>query len=123
MSTLISVVIPTRNRPALVVRAVQTALAQTIRNVEVIVVIDGPDAATEQALSGIDDVRLRVIPLIQNVGGAQARNIGVQRGTGGWGRVVDDGDEWLPEKLDKQIRILRASNSLQPIGACRLFAR
>jgi glycosyltransferase involved in cell wall biosynthesis len=123
MSTLISVVIPTRNRPPLVIRAVQTALAQTMRDVEVIVVIDGPDASTEQALSRVDDVRLRVIALKQNVGGARARNIGVQEATGEWVALLDDDDEWLPEKLDKQIRVLSASNSLHPICACRLFAR
>jgi glycosyltransferase involved in cell wall biosynthesis len=45
--TLVSVIIPTANRPHLVVRSVQSALAQTIQNIEVIVVIDGPDEMTE----------------------------------------------------------------------------
>ena len=44
----VSAVIPTRNRPDLVLRAVNSALNQTYRELEVIVVIDGPDAATEE---------------------------------------------------------------------------
>ena len=48
---LVSAVIPTHNRPDLVVRAVKTALNQTHANMEVIVVVDGPDASTSTALS------------------------------------------------------------------------
>jgi glycosyltransferase involved in cell wall biosynthesis len=47
---LISAVIPTRNRPNLVLRAVNSALGQTYPRVEVVVVVDGPDHATVQAL-------------------------------------------------------------------------
>ena len=58
---LVSAVIPTRNRPGLVVRATVSALEQTFRGLEVIVVVDGPDEATRQALAEIPDPRLRVI--------------------------------------------------------------
>ncbi len=47
---LVTAVIPTRNRPELVLRAVRSALAQTYANLEVVVVIDGPDPSTVQAL-------------------------------------------------------------------------
>ena len=52
--TTVSVVIPTRGRPALVCRAVRSALAQTHGAMEVVVVVDGPDAETERALEGLD---------------------------------------------------------------------
>ena len=45
MNPLVAAVIPTRNRPELVCRAVQSVLAQSVREIECIVVIDGPDAA------------------------------------------------------------------------------
>ena len=60
---LVSAVIPTRNRPGLVVRATVSALEQTFRGLEVIVVVDGPDEATRQALAGflheVTDARQR----------------------------------------------------------------
>ena len=67
----VTVVIPTRNRPALVPRAVRSALAQTHENLEVVVVIDGPDPATQAALAQLSDPRLRVIELTE-AGGAPA---------------------------------------------------
>ena len=59
----VSAVIPTRNRPRLVQRAVRSALAQKYDDLEVIAVIDGPDSATEKVLTEISDKRLRVIVL------------------------------------------------------------
>ena len=60
---VVSAVIPTRNRPELVCRAVRSVLSQTVSEIECIVVIDGLDAATVQSLSEIADSRLRVIAL------------------------------------------------------------
>ena len=75
----VSVVIPTRKRPDLVVRAVKSALAQTLADIEVIVVIDGSDRATEQALAAIDDGRLTIICNEVPVGGSEARNVGIRK--------------------------------------------
>ena len=58
---MVSAVIPTRNRPNLVSRATSSALNQTWGNLEVIVVVDGPDEETSQVLGQIDDPRLRVL--------------------------------------------------------------
>ena len=79
---MVSVVIPTRNRPTLVVRAVKSALAQTLTDIEVIVVIDGQDPETFEALHAIVDLRVRVISLSESVGGSEARNVGVRAGSG-----------------------------------------
>ncbi len=62
-SPQVSTVIPTRGRPELVLRAVRSALAQTLAPHEVIVVVDGPDPATCQALSSLREQRVRVIAL------------------------------------------------------------
>ena len=53
--------IPTAGRPRLVTRAAESALSQTLREIEVVVVIDGPDTMTEKALSAIADRRLRTV--------------------------------------------------------------
>lgn len=102
---LVSAVIPTRNRPELVVRAVRSALAQTYPNLEIVVIIDGPDSSTVEALSDIYDDRLQFFELQDSVGGAQARNEGAQRANGEWIGFLDDDDEWLPDKIWKQIEI------------------
>jgi glycosyltransferase involved in cell wall biosynthesis len=103
-SALVSVVIPTRNRPELVLRAVASVAGQTYRNLEIIVVIDGPDSQTEAALRAIADSRLRVLALPESLGGSDARNAGVAAADGKWIAFLDDDDEWLPEKLDRQLK-------------------
>jgi glycosyltransferase involved in cell wall biosynthesis len=96
---LVSVVIPTRNRPELLVRALDSALDQSLRDIEVVVVIDGPDIDTLELLHGIEDERLHVLSLHAAVGGAEARNIGVRYSRGRWIAFLDDDDEWFVEKL------------------------
>jgi glycosyltransferase involved in cell wall biosynthesis len=110
---LASAVIPTRNRPELVCRAVRSVLTQTIREIECIVVIDGPDAATLHALKEIDDPRLRVIALADSVGGCEARNLGARAARGEWVALLDDDDEWLPFRLEKQLAA--AADSPEPV--------
>ncbi|MFL6306060.1 MAG: glycosyltransferase family 2 protein [Candidatus Sulfotelmatobacter sp.] len=101
--TRVSVVIPTRNRPELVRRAVESVLAQTHRDFEIIVVIDGPDQGTETALCEIRDPRLHVLPLPESLGGSDARNAGITASTGAWVAFLDDDDEWLPQRLERQL--------------------
>jgi glycosyltransferase involved in cell wall biosynthesis len=121
----VSVVIPTRRRPELLARAVQSALAQTLRTIEVIVVIDGPDAITRVALDKLsrEDPRLRILALSISVGGSDARNRGVEAASGEWIAFLDDDDEWLAGKLQAQVDA--AARSLAPvvIGTCRMIAR
>jgi GT2 family glycosyltransferase len=71
---IVTVVIPTLNRSQLLVqRALRSALSQTLANIEVVVVVDGPDPATIEALEEMDDPRLRWIALPENAGGSEAR--------------------------------------------------
>lgn len=121
-SALVSVVIPTRGRPEWVENAVRSALAQRYVPVEVIVVVDGLDPQTEQVLGCLVDTRLEVHALEKNVGGAEARNIGVSVARGEWIAFLDDDDTWLPDKLDKQIKFALASQELYPIVSSRILA-
>ncbi|WP_160114989.1 glycosyltransferase family 2 protein [Bryocella elongata] len=100
-----SVVIPTRNRPPLLVRAVDSVLAQTYTDLEIVVIVDGPDPDTATTMAAIADPRLRCIVLDQSVGGGEARNEGARRATGNWVAYLDDDDEWMPEKLAQQMLI------------------
>jgi glycosyltransferase involved in cell wall biosynthesis len=119
----VSVIIPTRNRPELVVKAVASALRQDFESLEVIVVIDGEDAQTRVALGSFVDARLRVIDLPIRVGGAEARNAGVQAARGEWVAFLDDDDEWLPHKLSRQIVTARWSRAAWPVISSRVVVR
>jgi glycosyltransferase involved in cell wall biosynthesis len=121
--TLVSVIIPTRNRPQLVLRAVRSALNQTYPHLEVIVVVDGPDPATNEALNTVVDERLRVVAFDQSVGGSDARNKGVQHASGHWIAFLDDDDEWLAPKIEKQIDAALDSNSPFPVVTCYFIGR
>jgi glycosyltransferase involved in cell wall biosynthesis len=123
MEPLISVVIPTRKRPSLVHRAAKSALRQTLKEIEVIVVIDGPDTTTSQALLQVDDPRLNVRTLPQSLGCAGARNTGVSEAKSHWIAFLDDDDEWFPQKLEFQLKTAKQSHHLYPIISCRVISR
>jgi glycosyltransferase involved in cell wall biosynthesis len=101
--SLVSVVIPTRHRPKLVLRAIHSVLNQTHREIELIVVVDGPDAATVTAVQSVEDPRLQLVINPRSLTAAGARNIGADRATGDWIAFLDDDDEWLPNKLERQV--------------------
>jgi glycosyltransferase involved in cell wall biosynthesis len=119
----VSAVIPTRNRPDLVLRAVRSTLAQTYTDLEVIVIVDGPDAATQEVLAKVQDPRLRVIVLDRAVGAAQARNLAVESARGYWIAFLDDDDEWLPEKIQLQMERAESSAFRYPIVCSQVLAR
>ena len=119
----VSAVIPTRNRPDLVLRAVRSALAQTYDDMEVVVVVDGPDDTTGNALAAVLDNRLRVIALPRTQGAQNARNVGSRAARGDWIALLDDDDEWLPDKTELQMQRALNSTFRYPIVSSRLFAR
>ena len=121
----VTAVIPTRNRPELVQRAVRSALTQTYRNLEVLVVVDGPDTSTVAVLKAFEqtDERLRVIALEESVGGAEARNVGAKAARGKWVALLDDDDEWLPEKIESQITRAVASGNDRSLVVSKYICR
>jgi len=123
MKDKVSVVIPTRRRPHLILRAVKSALAQTYDNIEVIVVLDGPDETTLPALGECRDPRVRARTLPEHVGPSEARNAGVREAEGPWIAFLDDDDEWLPLKLEKQVRAAGWLNTPLPVIACCVIHR
>jgi hypothetical protein len=125
VAPLVSVVIPTYRRPTLVKRAVQSALAQTYRSVEVIVVIDGVDDETGLIINGINDERTRVIETGINRGPAEARNLGVQAANGTYVALLDDDDEWTNDKIERQMKIVqdRSLAGRDFIMSCRTECR
>lgn len=117
----VSVVIPTRSRPALLRRAVDSVLAQTFTDLELLVVVDGPDSETENLLAAQSDSRLRFVIHPTGRGGGAARNTGVREARAPWVAFLDDDDLWLPRKLEVQLSGLGDPRPV--IGFTRLVAR
>jgi len=116
--SLVSVVIPTKGRPELLGRAIRSVLAQTIGDLEIIVVVDGDDPATVERLSLMTDSRLRFQVNAVSRGSGGARNQGGTAARGQWIGFLDDDDEWLPTKLERQLA-LGAGATDRVILTCR----
>jgi glycosyltransferase involved in cell wall biosynthesis len=120
---LISVIIPTRYRPQLVQRAIDSVLSQTHGDLEIIVVVDGPDPETVAALDLAGEERVTVLALEHNVGLAEARNVGVRHARGKWVAFLDDDDEWLSDKLQHQLAAATHLGGEYVFVACRFIER
>lgn len=101
-----SVVIPTYNRADVLPRAIDSALAQTITDIEVIVVDDASTDSTPELVESYSDGRLDFYRHDGNKGGAAARNTGIRAATGKYIGFLDSDDKWHPTKLRKQISCL-----------------
>ncbi len=106
---LVSIVIPTYSRNIALTRAIDSALAQTYKNYEIIVVDDNPPdskwrASTEKImLQYADNPVIRYIQNSKNLGGSGARNEGIKAARGEYIAFLDDDDEYMPEKVEKQL--------------------
>jgi glycosyltransferase involved in cell wall biosynthesis len=105
----VSVIIPTYNRAGFLENAVASALAQTLQDFEIIVVDDASQDETEKVLSQFQDRRVRLIRHETNRGVAAARNTGVVNSRGKYIAFLDDDDEWLPDKNERQLKLLERS--------------
>lgn len=101
----VSVIIPTYNRAHLVGRAVRSVLAQTYQDFEVIVVDDGSVDNTQEMMKGFNEKGIIYIKHPSNKGVSAARNTGIKHAKGKYVAFQDSDDEWLPDKLEKQIRV------------------
>jgi Glycosyl transferase family 2 len=108
--TSVSVVIPTRDRAALLETTLHSVLWQDDVDLEVIVVDDGSIDATPDVVAGLGEERVTLVRLGEPHGLAAARNLGAGRAGGGWLGFVDDDDVWAPEKLARQVRAAEAAD-------------
>ena len=106
----VSVVIPTYNRKDFLGRAVASVLNQTFQSFEIIVVDDASQDNAEAIVRGFRDGRLKYVRHEFRKGGSAARNTGILRSTGDYIAFLDDDDEWLPKKLEKQVAVLERSS-------------
>jgi glycosyltransferase involved in cell wall biosynthesis len=106
----VSVIIPTYNRSQFITEAVDSALAQTYTDREVVVVDDGSTDDTRRVLEPYRD---RIVYQYQeNAGVSAARNTGIQMAGGEWIALLDSDDEWRPEKLAVQMQAVDREPSI-----------
>jgi glycosyltransferase involved in cell wall biosynthesis len=107
---LISVVIPVFNRERFIKRAIDSVLAQTLREFELIVVDDGSNDNTPLILKSYED-KIKVITT-ENRGVSHARNRGIEASKGSWVAFLDSDDEWHKDKLKLQREFHRKNGDI-----------
>lgn len=106
-SPTVSVIIPTYNRTSLLIEAVQSVLSQSYNDLECIIVDDGSEEDTASVIDQSIDPRIKYVEHNQNKGASAARNTGIEQAQGEFIAFLDDDDEWMPEKLEKQVELMR----------------
>jgi glycosyltransferase involved in cell wall biosynthesis len=107
----VSVVVPTRNRSALLAMTLSSVLAQRGVQQEVIVVDEGSTDETPAVLNACRDARVRVLRHETPLGVSTARNRGAAEARGDWIAFLDDDDLWAPDKLAQQLDAVRVSGA------------
>lgn len=118
---LLSVVIPTWNRQRLVCDAIDSALAQAVGSVEVIVVDDGSTDDTCSVLAKRFGSRISLLRMRRRAGAGAARNAGARLAKGELLAFLDSDDLWLPGKLDAEISVLERLPAAEAIISDNLF--
>lgn len=107
---LVSIVIPTYGRSELLPKAIESALNQTYKRTEIFVVDDNDGGSehrgqTQRALQPYTQSKqITYLKHNKNRGGSAARNTGIKASQGKYVALLDDDDEWFPEKIEKQVR-------------------
>lgn len=114
VSKLISVIIPSYGRVDSLRRAIKSVLNQTYKNFEILIIDDNASQTMAKEIDTIansfNDVRIRVIHNNRNLGGALTRNVGIENAKGEYIAFLDDDDQYLPTRLEKQYNLMEKSN-------------
>jgi len=107
----ICVVIPAYNSEATLLRALDSVAAQSLAPSEILVVNDASSDATPSLAKDYRRAAVNVINMRTNVGASGARNQGVRMASADLVAFLDADDEWLPTKLEKQVRLILANQN------------
>lgn len=109
---LVTVIIPTYKRPRLVIQAISSVLKQTVTDLEVLVVDDCSQDETRIVVESIPDLRVHYVVHETNKGLPAVRNTGIRLARGRYIAFLDDDDQWRPEKLERQLEVLRRCDAV-----------
>jgi len=110
MKPFITVIIPTYKRNIFLERAVKSVLDQTYKNLEIIIIDDDPNSEIFNQISLLKNSSIHYVKNTKNIGASGSRNNGVKYSNGDFLAFLDDDDEWLPQKLEKQISMIMQSD-------------
>ena len=114
MDELVSVVITTYNRVNELERALKSVINQTHKKLEIIVVDDNVNESISKKLkeiiNNLNDKRIILKKNEKNLGGALSRNVGIESSHGNFIAFLDDDDEYLPTKVEKQLELFKKTN-------------
>ncbi len=116
--SLVSVIIPAYNGEKFIPQSIGSVLAQTHTDWELIVVDDGSTDGTRAVVEGFckKDPRIKYFYEENSGGPARPKNLGMKHAVGEYIAYLDQDDEWLPEKLEKQIRLFERSSNIGLVG-------
>lgn len=110
--SLVSVIMPTYNRPSLTAEAIKSVQNQRYPNWELLVVDDGSTDDTQSVLATFShDPRIQIL-FQPNRGQAAARNLGLKHARGDWIAFLDSDDLWLPQKLEAQMSFISSHTEI-----------
>ncbi|WP_213422569.1 glycosyltransferase family 2 protein [Bhargavaea massiliensis] len=113
INDLVSIVIPVYNSEKFILKAIDSALEQTYKQIEIIVVDDCSNDSSEQLLRNYAEIHKIVFyyRLQKNSGAAVARNKAIELAKGRYIAFLDSDDLWYPEKIDKQLKLMKQKKS------------
>ena len=117
----VSIILTTYKRPNLIDIAIENVKKQTYKNIEIIVVNDNGIENKELRKQTYEKIKkylkeIRYIELDSNLGGALARNKGIEIATGDYISFFDDDDEYYPNKIEKQVKVLNKYKTNEKIA-------
>lgn len=99
----VSIIMPSYNTAKFIKRSIESVIAQTYQNWELIIVDDCSSDNTDEIISEIKDDRIKYFKNTRNFGAAYTRNKALREAHGKWVAFLDSDDLWMPDKLEKQI--------------------
>ncbi|WP_414584584.1 glycosyltransferase family 2 protein [Scytonema sp. PCC 10023] len=111
MNPKVSIIIPTYNTEKYIAQAITSALEQTERNIEVIVVDDASTDSTVEVVRGFTDERLKLFVNERNGGPSYTRNRALKEARGEWIALLDSDDWFAPERIERLLHIAYEENA------------
>lgn len=107
MDELVSVIMPSYNTGEYIAASIESVLAQTYPNWELLIVDDCSTDSTVEVIRRYQDPRIILLKNKTNSGAALSRNYGLREAKGRWIAFLDSDDTWEPAKLEKQLRFMQ----------------
>jgi len=127
ISPLVSIVMPTYNREAWIGRAIQSIINQNYQNWELLIIDNESSDNTSVVVNTFcqNDVRIKYYNVKKSSlpGISEYLNYGMSIARGEFIARLDDDDEWLPDKIERQVTMLTSVSCNDPIISCRFIAR